>query len=109
MSEMTPMLRDPRAWRLRVDGLVRQPLELSIDDLMRLPRTSDTVKHHCVERWSAVASWHGAPVAAVVERCQAPAAARDLDFPSCDAGPSNGGDMAAATHPRSLRAHPCTD
>src|SRR2546426_12554840 len=49
ISTMTPMLDDPAAWRLRVDGSVAQPLELSLDDLMRLPRVSYTVKHHCVE------------------------------------------------------------
>src|SRR5438105_4418136 len=68
ISDMTPMLRDPERWRLRVQGLVEQRLELSLDDLMRLPRTSYTVKHTCVEGWSAIASWHGAPVSAIVER-----------------------------------------
>src|SRR5260370_13081414 len=105
MSEMTPMLRDTRAWRLRVDGLVRQPLELSLDDLMRLPRTSYTVKHHCVEGWSAIASWHGAPVAAVVERCQPLASATYIDFRSFDAGYSNGWDMASPLHPQTILAY----
>src|SRR5213595_646507 len=59
ISTMTPLLDDPAAWRLRVDGLVARPLELSLDDLMQLPRLSYTVKHHCVEGWSAIASWHG--------------------------------------------------
>src|ERR671923_1218948 len=53
ISGSTPMLDEPDRWRLRVAGLVEQPLELSLDDLMRLPRTSYTVKHHCVEGWSA--------------------------------------------------------
>jgi len=109
ISEMTPMLRDPRAWRLRVDGLVRQPLELSLDDLMRLPRTSYTVKHHCVEGWSAIASWHGAPVAAVVERCQPLASATYIDFRSFDAGYSNGWDMASAMHPQTILAYGLND
>src|SRR2546422_11611978 len=67
ISATTPMLKDPRLWRLRVDGLVRQPLELSIEELMRMPRVTYTVKHHCVEGWSGIATWHGAPGAAVVE------------------------------------------
>jgi DMSO/TMAO reductase YedYZ molybdopterin-dependent catalytic subunit len=109
ISEMTPLLRDPRAWRLRVDGLVRQSLELSLDDLMRLPRTSYTVKHHCVEGWSAIASWHGAPVAAVVERCQPLAAAKYIDFRSFDAGYSNGWDLASAMHPQTILAYGLND
>jgi DMSO/TMAO reductase YedYZ molybdopterin-dependent catalytic subunit len=109
ISEMTPMLRDPQTWRLRVDGLVRQPLELSLDDLMRLPRTSYTVKHHCVEGWSAIASWHGAPVAAVVERCQPLATAKYIAFRSFDAGYSNGWDLASALHPQTILAYGLND
>src|SRR5205814_8370379 len=58
ISRTVPMLGDPAAWRLRVDGLVAQPLELSLDDLMRMPRVSYTVKHHCVEGWSARSEEH---------------------------------------------------
>src|SRR5438034_6970186 len=57
ISSMMPMLVNPDAWRLRVDGLVRQPLELSLDELMRMTRVTYTVKHHCVEGWSAIATW----------------------------------------------------
>src|SRR5713101_9551006 len=35
ISAMTPMLRDPATWRLRVDGMVSRPLDLSLDDLQR--------------------------------------------------------------------------
>src|SRR5438445_6697055 len=80
ISTMTPLLDDPAAWRLRVDGLVAQPLDLSLDDLMQLPRVSYTVKHHCVEGWSAIASWHGVPVSAIVERCRPLKAARDINL-----------------------------
>src|SRR2546430_6510936 len=31
ISDMTPMLSDPDRWRLRVQGLVEQPLDLSLD------------------------------------------------------------------------------
>ncbi len=109
ISEMTPMLRDPRAWRLRVDGLVRQPLELALDDLMRLPRVSYTVKHHCVEGWSAIASWHGVPVAAVVERCQPLPTAQYIAFRSFDADYANGWDMASAMHPQTILAFGLND
>src|SRR2546429_10003966 len=40
ISASTPMLSDPERCRLRVQGLVEQRLELSPDDLMRLPGTS---------------------------------------------------------------------
>ncbi len=109
ISEMTPMLRDPSAWRLRVDGLVRRPLDLSLDDLMRMPAVSYTVKHHCVEGWSAIASWHGVPVSAVVERCQPLGAARYISFVSFDSDYSNGWDLASAMHPQTILAYGMND
>ena len=109
ISAATPMLSDPERWRLRVQGLVEQPLDLSLDDLMKLPRTSYTVKHHCVEGWSAIASWHGAPVSAIVERCRPLRTARYISFESFDAGYSNGWDMASALHPQTILAYGMND
>ena len=49
----------PAGWRLKVGGLVARPIELSVAELRRMTRTDVRVRHHCVEGWSAVASWHG--------------------------------------------------
>ena len=103
------MLKDPAAWRLRVDGLVRRPLELSLDDLMRMPRATYTVKHHCVEGWTAIATWHGVPVSAVAERCELLPAARYASFVSFDAGYWNGWDLASALHPQTILAYGLND
>ena len=43
---------DRTTWRLRVDGLVERPLELSYDDLLALPRAKQTSDFHCVTGWS---------------------------------------------------------
>jgi DMSO/TMAO reductase YedYZ molybdopterin-dependent catalytic subunit len=109
ISAAMPVLADPAAWRLRVDGLVREPLLLSLDDLLRLPRVSYTVKHHCVEGWSAIASWHGVPVAAIAERCRPLPGARYINFVSFDAGYSNGWDLASAMHPQTILAYGMND
>ncbi len=109
ISNMMPMLDDPAAWRLRVDGLVAQPLDLSLDDLLRMPRVSYTVKHHCVEGWSAIASWHGVPLAAIVERCRPQPTARYISFASFDAGYTNGWDLASALHPQTILAYGMND
>jgi DMSO/TMAO reductase YedYZ molybdopterin-dependent catalytic subunit len=109
ISRTTPMLKDPAAWRLRVDGLVRRQLDLSLDDLMRMPRTTYTVKHHCVEGWTAIATWHGVPVSAVAERCELLPAARYASFVSFDAGYSNGWDLASALHPQTILAYGLND
>jgi DMSO/TMAO reductase YedYZ molybdopterin-dependent catalytic subunit len=109
ISEMMPMLNQPETWRLRVDGLVAQTLSLSVDDLMGLPRVSYTVKHHCVEGWSAIASWDGVPVSAIVDRCRPLPAARYISFASFDAGYTNGWDMASALHPQTILAYGMND
>src|SRR2546422_10767731 len=76
---------NPGVWRQRVDGLVAHWVELSLDALMRMPSVSYTVKHHCVEGWSAIASWHGVPVSAIVEQVRPIKAARYISFVSFDA------------------------
>jgi DMSO/TMAO reductase YedYZ molybdopterin-dependent catalytic subunit len=43
---------EPNAWSLRVDGLVRKPLELSYDELRALPRAHQVSDFHCVTGWS---------------------------------------------------------
>jgi len=109
ISDTVPMLRDPTAWRLTVGGLVRRPLSLSLDDIQRMPRVTYTVKHHCVEGWSAIATWTGVPVSALAERCGMTPAARYLDFGSFDSGYSNGWDLASAMHPQTILAYGMND
>jgi DMSO/TMAO reductase YedYZ molybdopterin-dependent catalytic subunit len=109
ISRTTPMLKDPRAWRLRVEGLVRTPLSLSLDDLRALPRATYTVKHHCVEGWTAIATWHGVPVSAIAERCGMLPQARYVRFDSFDDAYSNGWDLASAMHPQTILAYAMND
>jgi DMSO/TMAO reductase YedYZ molybdopterin-dependent catalytic subunit len=42
---------DPATWRLRIDGLVRNPLELSYSDLRALPKAEQVSTFHCVTGW----------------------------------------------------------
>jgi DMSO/TMAO reductase YedYZ molybdopterin-dependent catalytic subunit len=109
ISRTTPMLKDPRAWRLEVDGLVRTPLSLSLDDLRAMPRTSYTVKHHCVEGWTAIATWHGVPVSAIAERAGMLPQARYVRFDSFDNAYFNGWDLASAMHPQTILAYGMND
>ncbi|HEV8509066.1 MAG TPA: molybdopterin-dependent oxidoreductase, partial [Gemmatimonadales bacterium] len=109
ISRVTPMLKDPATWRLRVDGLVRRPQSLSLDDLRAMERTTYTVKHHCVEGWSAIATWHGVRVSALAERCELLPEARYVRFDSFDSGYSNGWDLASAMHPQTILAYGMND
>jgi DMSO/TMAO reductase YedYZ molybdopterin-dependent catalytic subunit len=65
-----PSLSDTSKWMLDVGGMVRKPMRLSLRQIEALPSLTYTVKHHCVEGWTAVATWTGVAVntiAAMVE------------------------------------------
>ncbi len=53
--------RDPD-YRLIVEGEVRRPLTLTLDELRAMPHTEATLPISCVEGWSADAVWRGVPV-----------------------------------------------
>ena len=47
------------SWRLKVDGLVGRPLELSLAQLRELPARTQVTRHDCVEGWSCIGQWKG--------------------------------------------------
>jgi sulfoxide reductase catalytic subunit YedY len=58
---------DPESWTLSVDGLVHNPLTLSLADVLALPRAVQTSRMKCVECWSAVARWEGFHLRALMD------------------------------------------
>jgi DMSO/TMAO reductase YedYZ molybdopterin-dependent catalytic subunit len=104
-----PIPPDPATWAFRVDGLVRKPARLTSADIERLPRLTYTVKHHCVEGWTAVATWTGVPVSALIAMVEPTAEARYLRFDSFDSRYSNGWDLKSAIHPQTILAYAYND
>ena len=109
ITRPVPELAEPASWALEVGGLVRKPMRLTVEMLQALPRVSYTVKHHCVEGWSAIATWTGAPVSSVAALVEPTAAAQYLRFDSFDRGYSNGWDMKSAMHPQTILAYAFND
>jgi DMSO/TMAO reductase YedYZ molybdopterin-dependent catalytic subunit len=99
----------PSGWELEVDGLVRSPTRLTLEMLGGLPRVSYTVKHHCVEGWTAIGTWSGVPVSVISELVRPLPEARFLRFDSFDSGYSNGWDLASAMHPQTILAYAYND
>jgi len=57
-----------RPWTIKIDGMVEQPREVAIDDLIRkMPLEERLYRHRCVEAWSMAIPWSGFPLAAVVK------------------------------------------
>jgi DMSO/TMAO reductase YedYZ molybdopterin-dependent catalytic subunit len=104
-----PSLSDLGRWTLEVGGLVRKPARLTRRDLEALPSLTYTVKHHCVEGWTAVGTWTGVPVSTVVGLVEPTAQARYLRFDSFDSGYYNGWDLTSAMHPQTILAYAFND
>jgi len=93
-------------WRLEVSGAVRQPLSLTLNDLMdKFPRVSQTVDHFCVEGWNARAEWTGLRVSELARAAGATPDARFVDFKSFDDDYHESWDMPSAMHPQTLIAY----
>jgi len=72
-------LATPDAWRLRVDGLVTQPLELSVSEVEALGVQAHSADFVCEEGWMVPdQQWAGVAVAAILERAGVEPAARFL-------------------------------
>jgi DMSO/TMAO reductase YedYZ molybdopterin-dependent catalytic subunit len=95
----------PAGWTLAVKGLVARPLALSLEDLRRLPRTRTRVRHHCVEGWSAVASWDGVRLSEIARLAGVDSRARYVDFRSFDSGYWSSWDLESALHPQTILAY----
>ena len=101
-------------WRLRVNGLVRRPLSLSLADLRRFPARTQITRHDCVEGWSAIGKWQGVPLGLVLDAAGLKPGARYVVFYCADeleATLDGSGryyesiDLNDAYHPQTLLAY----
>lgn len=99
----------PARWSLKVAGLVDRPAILTLGDLRRMPRTDICVQHHCVEGWSAIASWQGVRLSDVAKLVGVNPAAKFVEFRSFDSGYWSSWDLGSALHPQTLLAYGMND
>jgi DMSO/TMAO reductase YedYZ molybdopterin-dependent catalytic subunit len=92
-------------WSLEVGGMVARPMQLSLDDLQRLPRITQRVNHYCVEGWQAVSSWTGVRLSELAAIAKPAPEARYVDFQSFDDGYHESWDIESAMHPQTLIAY----
>lgn len=109
ISRTVPTLEAPDEWTLEVGGLVRRPMRFTRAELEALPSVAYTVKHHCVEGWTAIASWAGVPLTTVMALVDPLPSARFLRFDSFDQGYHNGWDLESAAHPQTMLAYAFND
>ena len=51
-----------RDFKLKVGGLVENPVELSLADIEKLGEIDHITMHHCIQGWSGIAKWGGLPM-----------------------------------------------
>jgi len=100
-----------RDWKLRVDGLVRAPTELTLAQLRSMPSRTQITRHDCVEGWSAIAKWTGVPLTQVLAVAQPLPSARYVVFHCADPMDDEGTryyesiDLEDAHHPQTILAY----
>jgi len=102
---------DFRQWRLKIDGLVARPQELSLDQLRAMPSRTQITRHDCVEGWSAIGKWTGVPLSAMLNFAGLNSSARYIVFYCADtlevgADPYYESiDLIDAFHPQTILAY----
>ncbi|WP_240230230.1 molybdopterin-dependent oxidoreductase [Devosia lacusdianchii] len=63
-------------YKLKITGMVEQPLEFSLDELRNMPARSQITRHDCVEGWSCIAKWTGTPLGPILDMARVKPEAR---------------------------------
>ena len=100
-----------RDWKLRVDGLVRTPAELSLAELRAMKSRTQITRHDCVEGWSAIAQWTGVPLGEILSRVGPASTVRYVVFHCADPMDESGTryyesiGLDDAHHPQTILAY----
>ena len=101
-------------WRVTVGGLVEHPLSLSMDAIRKMPARTQITRHDCVEGWSCIGEWTGAPLAPVLAAAAPKPEARYAVFYCADPMTAEGDpdhyyyeslDISEAMHPQTILAY----
>lgn len=101
--DFTPMI-DPVKYRLTIEGEVNHPMQLSLNELYKLPLTSVVMRHVCVEGWAAIVQWGGVRLRDLIQLAQPKDTVRYVYFQSAD-GYYESWDLRSCLHPQTLMAY----
>jgi DMSO/TMAO reductase YedYZ molybdopterin-dependent catalytic subunit len=91
-------------WRLKIDGLVARPAEISLDQIKRLPARSQITHQACEEGWSFIAQWSGVSLADMLNCAGILPRAKYVVFYAFDEE-WDSLDLPEAIHPQTLLAY----
>ncbi|MGD0042238.1 MAG: molybdopterin-dependent oxidoreductase [Isosphaeraceae bacterium] len=103
-----------RDYRLKVSGLVENPVELSMEEIRTLGKKTQITLHHCIQGWSGIAEWGGLPMAEIIKLVRPKPDARVVVFFSFGEGLEGGQyydshSLANLMHPQTLLAYEMND
>ncbi len=84
-------------YRLRIDGLVEEPMELDLEQLHALPYHEQITQHYCIQGWSGVAKWGGVSMSTILDLVKPLPQAKWVVFYSIADGSDGGVYYAAHT------------
>jgi DMSO/TMAO reductase YedYZ molybdopterin-dependent catalytic subunit len=108
------MMSNFGSFRLTVDGMVKKPLSLSLDEIKAMPSRTQITMHNCDEGWSAIGQWTGVPLAHLLQTAELQGEARYIVFHCMDEmvrTADNTGfyyeslDLFDAMHPQTILAY----
>jgi DMSO/TMAO reductase YedYZ molybdopterin-dependent catalytic subunit len=107
---------DFKDWALTIDGLVANPIQFTLAQIQALPSRTQITRHDCVEGWSAIGKWTGAPLHEVLALVKPLPAARFAVFYCADPMEDDGSqkyyesiDMDDAYHAQTMLAYKLND
>jgi len=77
-------------YRLRINGLVDTPVELSLAELRALPGHEQITQHFCIQGWSGIAKWGGVSMRTLIDLVGPQPEAKWVVFYSLGDGPDGG-------------------
>ena len=80
-AQNAPAWKPNPEWPVRIEGEVKAPKTLSLDQIMKLAPLEERIyRHRCVERWSIVVPWIGIPLSAVLKQVEPTGNAKYVAF-----------------------------
>ena len=77
-------------YRLRINGLIANPVELDLAQLRALPHHEQITQHFCIQGWSGVAKWGGVSMQTIVDLVQPQPGTKWVVFYSLGEGADKG-------------------
>jgi len=69
-----------RDYKLKVGGLVENPVEMSLSQIQALGEAEHISMHHCIQGWSGIAQWNGVPMRTLIDMVKPNPSARTIAF-----------------------------